>query len=620
MMKPLRSPHSKRSRGQVLVIFAVSLLALLFFVGLAIDAGVAYVSYGQLKRAVDSASVAAANNFKRGAAYEEMVASTLEVIKLHNIDTSPSVLKLKVDICDRDNDNVTDPDLATKNPRFFAICPDTSKETARKLVWVEAQQSTPFYFLSILGFNGISLSTSATAEAAAIDLVLVIDTSELMAAECKTPKGADYLNCVEFKTPGYGKSTSSDYDPTLCNAQLDGGGHVISKSECYPMRDALDAAEKLVDTLYEGYDRIALVTFDTQAKTVFPLTTLVGTNRATVIELIQKVKLHDDSPYARMWPEWRNHLNLVNIANPEDRDGDGEDSDSLLTCTLDEDRWDQVKNVPCDDDFKNDAFDWDKDGVYTDNDDVTASNWLTTTGYGGGVYKNPFSLVSTCTGCGMREATKILSNFGRPGAVWVTVFLSDGAVNMSDTYKTLSLPDIIPSSFPNGFCTKKYWGSTYCTDKNLTPRYCIDYNKDDPSKSSETCAPGSIWELRNPSTSNYSPYDYALDMVDEAALTVVRNAANGTDPNYNPKEPLANDIAIYSIGLGPAISYGETLLRYMAAVGDDGDRVTDQCKDAFGVSKPSKDSCGQYFYAATGDDLLPIFDNIASRIYTKITH
>jgi hypothetical protein len=97
-----------------------------------------------------------------------------------------------------------------------------------------------------------------------------------MAAECKTPKGADYMNCVEFKTPGYGKSTSSDYDPTLCNAITDGGGHIISKSECYPMRDALDAAEKLVDTLYEGYDRIALVTFDTQSQTVFPLMTLVG--------------------------------------------------------------------------------------------------------------------------------------------------------------------------------------------------------------------------------------------------------------------------------------------------------------------------------------------------------
>ena len=73
-------------------------------------------------------------------------------------------------------------------------------------------------------------------------------------------------------------------------------------------------------------------------------------------------------------------------------------------------------------------------------------------------------------------------------------------------------------------------------------------------------------------------------------------------------------VAIYSIGLGPAISYGETILRYMATVGDDGDRVTTQCAAAL-----PKQSCGQYYFAKTGEDLRPIFDNIASRIYTKIT-
>ncbi len=614
--KPLPPSPSKRSRGQVLVIFAVSLLALLFFVGLAVDAGVAYVSYGQLKRAVDAAAVAAANNFKRGARYEEMVAASLEVLKAHNIDTSPSVLDLNVLICDRDGDNQTDASLETEHPQFFALCPKPG-ETQRKLVWVEARQRTPFYFLSLLGFNNISLSTSSTAEAAAVELVLVIDTSESMASECADPKGADYFNCNVFKTTGYGKSTSSDYDPKLCNPVTDAAGNVIQKSTCYPLRDALDAAEKLVDTLYEGYDRISLVTFDTEAHKVFDLMPLVGGNRATVINKIQSIKLHDDAPYARMWPEWRNHLNLVNTANPEDRDGDGADADPLLPCTLDDNRWDEAKGIPCDDDTMLDAFDWDKDGKFTPNDDTVARQWLADTGYGS--YLNPFSLVSTCTGCGMRQASEILKAQGRPGAVWVIVFLSDGAVNMSDTYRTFSDPDRIPASFPYGFCTKKYW-SVFCTDKDFSPRYCIDYNKTTPSESSKTCPPGSTWELRNPLTSNYSPYDYALDMTDEAALTVVRNAANLTDPRYNPNEPLGNDIAIYTIGLGPAISYGEDLLRYMAAVGDDGDRVTDQCKNSLGVPAPKKTTCGQYYYAAVGDDLLPIFDNIASRIYTKITH
>ena len=47
-------------RGQVLVIFVLSLLMLLAFVGLTVDAASLYVTYGQLKRAVDAAAVAAA--------------------------------------------------------------------------------------------------------------------------------------------------------------------------------------------------------------------------------------------------------------------------------------------------------------------------------------------------------------------------------------------------------------------------------------------------------------------------------------------------------------------------------------------------------------------------------
>jgi len=42
--------------------------------------------------------------------------------------------------------------------------------------------------------------------------------------------------------------------------------------------------------------------------------------------------------------------------------------------------------------------------------------------------------------------------------------------------------------------------------------------------------------------------------------------------------------------------------------------VTDQCATA-----TSQTSCGQYYFAQTGEDLRPVFDNIASRIYTKIT-
>ena len=45
--------NQKKSQGQILVIFAISLLTLLFFVGLALDAGSLYITYGHLKRAVE---------------------------------------------------------------------------------------------------------------------------------------------------------------------------------------------------------------------------------------------------------------------------------------------------------------------------------------------------------------------------------------------------------------------------------------------------------------------------------------------------------------------------------------------------------------------------------------
>ena len=53
-MKKINSiDQTKKSAGQILVIFGISLVVLLLFVGLALDAGSVYVTYGQLKRAVD---------------------------------------------------------------------------------------------------------------------------------------------------------------------------------------------------------------------------------------------------------------------------------------------------------------------------------------------------------------------------------------------------------------------------------------------------------------------------------------------------------------------------------------------------------------------------------------
>ena len=118
----------KQEKGQTLVIFAIAALALVFFIGLAVDSGSLYVTYGQLKRAVDSAAVAAANEFKRQEPGHEadvipkMTNSAVEILKLQNID--PNNVQLDIRLCDSDFDGFRDNDLACRGSRFLQPMPD----------------------------------------------------------------------------------------------------------------------------------------------------------------------------------------------------------------------------------------------------------------------------------------------------------------------------------------------------------------------------------------------------------------------------------------------------------------------------------------------------------------
>jgi hypothetical protein len=217
--------------------------------------------------------------------------------------------------------------------------------------------------------------------------------------------------------------------------------------------------------------------------------------------------------------------------------------------------------------------------------------------------------VDTCTGCGIRVASNQLRENGRSGSVWVMVFLSDGYPNLSDRPATIG--DSSLDAYPNGFCRANFW-STACIDWDWEPRYCIDETVA-PLNPGDTCPPGSTYLGTDEDTNlDYSTLDYARDMTDASALT----------RSLNLNEPGGNEISIYTIGLGaagndpfnPSDPIGERLLRYMAAVGDDGDRQTDPCQ-GFGP----RQTCGQYYYAPTGDALQGIFMDIATRIYTRIS-
>jgi Flp pilus assembly protein TadG len=505
----IASPQNpgRTERGQAIVIMVISFLALLAFVGLVTDVGSIYVTYTQLKRAVDAAAVAAANNIKNPSlTYTQrktrITEAAREMIALHNV---ADISSLEAYICDD----------TTKPAEFTAQCPNVGAgEDPRKLAWVQATQNVPVYFLSLVGIQSIPMTTSSIGEAATVDVVVVIDTSESMGEA----------------TSGYG----ADFNPAACNGS----------NTCEPLRTAKDAAKALVDSLFEGYDRIAVVGFDFNATMYSNL----ESNFTTVKSAIDGVPLHDDLDSSSVVPFGSPG---VGDLNPLDIDGDG-----LL-------------------------------GDLDTNDNG-----------GAGLIND--SIVSTCTGCGIRVAGNILAQFGRQEAVWVIVFLADGATNVSD------VPPEVDSSFPNGFCGgsihNRMWNFPWCQDNDPATRHC------GPNHSaSNECPPGSTWV--GDSTPSYDVEDYTYDMIDQVALM----------ESTNPDEPInGNDIAVYSIGLGkaaqPPLYAGEIMLRYMANLGDDGSRGNDPC-----ATTAPQSHCGNYYYAPNASFLSQIFENIADRIYTRIS-
>lgn len=529
----LFKPKAARSmeRGQVLVVMIIAFTALLAFVGMVTDIGAVYVTFTQLKRAVDAAAVAAANNIKNpNLTYTErktqITEAAREMLAFHNVT---NIASLEAYTCE-------DTGLPAE---FDQACPDTdANEMPRKLAWIQATQNVPVYFLSLFGIESIPLTTHSIGEAATVDLVIAIDTSESMGNQ----------------TPGYGAGTN--FNPSACNAN----------NTCQPLKDAKDAAKDLVDSLFEGYDQVALVQYDFDA-TYYSL----NGDFTEVKNKIDAIQLHDD---------------------------------------LDEDIYSSYGSIAL---GELNPFDVDEDGLLGDYDypDISENEM---------VYD---SFLSTCTGCGIRYAGQILKQEARSNSIWVIVFLADGATNVSDVPASGMMDE---SAYPNGFCFgsigERMWTPPFCQDNLTSTRHCGGPYRSDQSE----CPPDDIdadvpWDDviwvgtdgiggdSGEGSGFYDVEDYAYDMVDMVALTA----------STNPDEPIAgNDIVIYSIALGQAADppyLGEELLRYMANVGDDGTRLNDPC-----AGVPHQQQCGNYYYAPGSSYLSQIFESIAARIYTRISY
>ena len=515
--------RKQKEQGQAIVITAVAFLAILAFAGLVTDAGSLYLNFTRLKRGLDAAAVAAANNIKdsslpvaqRNAYIRE---SAREMLALNNI---ADIYSLETYTCDD----------AGIPANFASLCPAFG-ENKRKLAWVQASQNSPVYFLQLFGVQSVSITTHSVGEAASIDVVLVIDTSESMGSS----------------TAGY----DANFDPAACNAA----------NNCQPLRQARDAAKSMIDKLFDGYDRIAIVTYDFSATIHDPdlATALVlEADHAAVKGAIDAINLHDDLD-----------LDIVIAA--------GDPPTGELN-----------------------PLDINNDGTYTGG---------VPSGFGD-------AFVSTCTGCGMRIAGNILSDQGRIDSVWVIVLLSDGATNISDIPDSSDVNNPVPAGYVNGFCggsiNNQMWTYPWCTDSDPTTRHCGPFHGN-----AGECPPGAIW-VGN-STPPYDVEDYARDVTDRVGLIV---SANSNEP-IGGEEIAIYTIGLGKAASPPDYD-GEVLLRYMANIGDDNVRNPDPDIIADGFPPDPCDgiapqtSCGQYYYAPSAIFLTQIFEKIAGSIFTRIS-
>ena len=244
MKNTQKEKAAKTERGQAIIIIVFAFIGLVAMVGLVTDTGLALIEYGKLKRAVDAAAVAGAQEYRpdpltfdlNTAAVEDAATGFLQINQMQNIHD------VTIHTCA--NSGADRPALCNPDPLGHP-------ENNRKLVEVSASIDASFGFMRVLGINGVTLHASAIGEAATIDLVLIMDTSASMAYE------TGYEDRTNTPPPGADTPLKSgpDDDPSACNAA----------DNCEPLRRVKTIALEFVSSLIlSGYDRVAIISMTSQ--------------------------------------------------------------------------------------------------------------------------------------------------------------------------------------------------------------------------------------------------------------------------------------------------------------------------------------------------------------------
>lgn len=285
-MKTLRKFFKNSEKGQAIILIAFAFVGLVGMVGLVTDTGLLLIEYGKLKKSIDAAAIAAAQQYRvesSGAAIDK-VAIQNAAVNLLNLNQVQNVSNIIVHSCE---------DVGADRP---ALCnPDPNNPIDnRKLVEVTASADVRFGFLRVLGFESATLTATSVGEAATLDLVLILDTSAQMSYE--TGSEGD---CSVSANPNTCLRPEADDDPRICNSASAPNSKYPSKpwiGTCQPMLAVKEVALDFIDTMYFPYDRASIITFTSQepggSRTpveIIPLTS----DKATIVDKLTKIKVFE---------------------------------------------------------------------------------------------------------------------------------------------------------------------------------------------------------------------------------------------------------------------------------------------------------------------------------------
>lgn len=499
-------------RGQALILMAAGMLGIIGFIGLAVDAGIVFAHVGHLRRGVDAAALSAANQIREGISTTDIRNSAKEIILL-NLPGTDLDLDVQVETCISDE-----------------TIPGCNESFARKLAWVEANLGVELTFMSILGWEELTITAEAISETASVDLILVLDNSTSMA-----------YDTAGIAEPG---GPISDSELTTCN---NNPGDPVDG--CQPFEDVRAAAHALVDRMYLDYDRIAIVAFSRFAGVVSgtPGTTTeapdheadlnLTSNETNIDNAVDAIEVYPNISASSICPNWT----YRNDGNPDD----------------------------------------------------------------------PRGCMRTNISAGLAVAGHELQANGREDAVWVVIILSDGVGNAA--YQIPADFSALTAGEVNWYCPQDYWRKD-TTDNRVVDDYRSPWCADgDPSSGyTHPTLPGSP-----------DPEDLTRYYADWVGCYP---SSYGNDCSIDGLGAI-----IFSIGLGDALTnlnggfgvqdpdYGETVMRYIARLGYDGDPANDSNSDPCyntGIGA----SCGNYYYSPDGSDLTDIFNEIADKIFTRLVH